>query len=209
MRKLLIESHLLPSIEYMCVLHDYDDIQLEAHEHFVKQSYRNRCYILTVHGVERLTIPLTAKHGKVSITAVEMDYSTRWPANMWRTLLSAYANSAFFEHYRDDLHALLFSGERYLFDFNLRMLSMCLHWLGWTKTISKSASFVPEPGRDNLRDVISAKQAHDTRTILLPLPYQQVFGNSFVPNLSIVDLVCCVGPEAGRVIAGSRASVNK
>jgi len=209
MGKLLIESHFLPSIEYFCMLQGYDDIQLEAHENFVKQSFRNRCYILTVHGVERLTVPLTAKLGKVPITSVELDFSTRWPANLWRTIQSAYANAAFFEHYQDDLHAILFSGERNLFDFNLRMLSMCLHWLGWTKTISKSASYVPEDGRDDFRDVISAKRPYPTRTILLPLPYQQVFGKSFVPNLSILDLVCCVGPEAGRIISGSRALVNK
>lgn len=209
MSKLLIESHFLPSIEYFCLLHDYDDIQLEAHEHFVKQSFRNRCYILTVHGVERLTIPLTAKHGKVPITAVELDYSTRWATNLWRTIQSAYANAAYFEHYRDDLHAILFSGERHLFDFNLRILSMCLNWLGWTKTISKSVTYVPEGGRDDLRDLISAKQPYHSRTIFLPLPYQQVFGSSFVPNLSILDLVCCVGPEAGRIIGGSRALVNK
>lgn len=209
MKKLLIESHFLPSIEYLCLLYGYEDIQLEAYEHFVKQSYRNRCYILTVHGVERLTIPLTAKRGKAPITAIELDYSVRWQANTWRTIQSAYANSAFFEHYCDDLHMALFSGERYLFDFNLRMLSLCLHWLGWTKTISKSTSYEVEAGRDNLRDVISAKQAYTTRTILLPLPYQQVFGNTFVPNLSVLDLVCCVGPEAGRIITGSRATAGQ
>lgn len=209
MRKLLIESHFLPSIEYFCLLHGYDDIQLEAHEHFVKQSYRNRCHVLAAHGVERLTLPLTAKHGKVPITSVQLDHSIRWQANLWRTIESAYANSPFFEHYRDELHTLLFSNKRTLFDFNLTLLSMCLKWLGWTKRLSASESYQPEPGRTNLRDVISAKQSFTTRTILHPRPYRQVFGNTFVPNLSILDLVCCVGPEAGEVIIGSATGPNQ
>lgn len=206
---MLIESHFLPSIEYFCLLSGYDDIQVEAHEHFQKQSYRNRCYLLAVNGPERLTLPLTAKRGKVPITSVELDNSVRWPDNLWRTIRSAYAKSPFFEHYQDDLHGALYSGERYLFNLNHKILSMCLTWLGWTKTLSRTASYEPEPGRDNFRNVIMAKQPFTSRTILRPVPYRQVFGNTFVPNLSILDLVCCVGPEAGAVIAGSRAAVNK
>jgi WbqC-like protein family len=207
-RKLLIESHFLPSIEYFCLLSAYDDIQLEAHEHFVKQSFRNRCYILTVHGPGRLTIPLTAKRGKVLITSVQIDYSVRWQANVWRTIQSAYANSPFFEHYSDELHSVLFSGERNLFQLNFNILSLCLSWLGWTKTLSVSHAYEPEPGRDDLRDVISSKQSFTTRTFLLPFAYRQVFGNTFVANLSLLDLLCCVGPDAGSVLARSAGGVE-
>lgn len=209
MPKLLLESHFLPSIEYFCLLHGYDDIQIEAHENFVKQSYRNRCYILTVHGVQRLTIPLTAKHGKVVITNVQLDNSVRWPDNLWRTIESAYANSPYFEHYRDDLRAVLFSGERHLFDLNLKILSMCLTWLGWAKALSVSTSYQPEPDRNNLRDLISAKQPFTNRSIFHAISYRQVFGNTFVPNLSILDLVCCVGPEAGRLITAGASRLNQ
>lgn len=202
MRKLLIESHFLPSIEYFALLYTYDDIQIEAHEHYVKQSYRNRCYIQSVHGPVRLSVPLKAKRGKVPIASVQLDYSVRWQSTLWRTIQSAYANSPFFEHYCEELHAVLFSGEQYLFNLNHNILSMCLGWLRWSKTLSLSRTYQPEPDRDNLRDVISAKKDFTTRPFLRPVPYHQVFGRAFVPNLSILDLVCCVGPEAGRVLAG-------
>jgi len=202
---LLIESHFLPSIEYFCALSRYDDIQLEAHEYYVKQSYRNRCYLLAVHGVERHTIPLTGKHGKVPIHAVCIDYSVRWQANLWRTIQSAYAHAPFFEHYRDDLHRVLHSGCRTLIELNEQTLSMCLKWVGWKKSISRSPSYHPETDRDDFRNVISDKHDFRNRTFLRVAPYRQVFGNTFVPNLSILDLVCCVGPEAGRHISGSAA----
>jgi WbqC-like protein family len=210
MRGLLIESHFLPSIEYFCALSRYDDIQLEAHEHYVKQSCRNRFYLLAVQGVERHTIPLTGKHGKVPIGEVRIDYSARWQANLWRTIQSAYAHAPFFEHYRDDLHAVLSSSPAHLIDLNLNVLSLCLKWLGWKKMISMSPSYQPETDRDDLRNVISDKQNFRNRTFLRVVPYHQVFGNTFVPNLSILDLVCCVGPDAGRYISGSLvAAPNK
>src|SRR6185295_1959943 len=101
---------------------------LENHEHFNKQSYRNRCYVLAANGVERLTVPVTEKHGKALITDVKIDYTFRWQANFWRTLESAYRNAPFFEHYSDDLRREIFSNHAYLYDLNSRLLSMCLAW---------------------------------------------------------------------------------
>lgn len=210
MDTLLIEAHFFPSIEYFCALHPYPTVQLEAHEHYVKQSFRNRCYIRAVHGVERLTVPLTAKHGKVPVRSVQVNNTNRWSANLWRTLQSAYANSPYFEFYRDDIHRAIFSGERYLFDLNRQILSMCLSWLNWSKVVTVSEAYREETPFTDLRNVISAKHAFGERTIFRPLPYVQVFGSTFVPNLSILDLVCCAGPEAGRIIAGSACgTVNK
>ena len=200
---LLIESHFLPCLEYFSILLTHEPVVIEAHEHYVKQSYRNRCHILAAHGTERLTVPLTAKRGKVSITSVQIDNGYRWQANSWRTLQSAYANSPYFEHYKDDLQRELFSGEKYLVDLNLRLLSMCLTWLTWKKTTTQSQQYQPTTSLRDLRNVISAKSDFTTRPFFQPLPYQQVFGKAFVPNLSILDLVFCVGPEAGRIIQGS------
>ena len=207
MTGLLIESHFLPSIEYFCALSRYENIQLEAHEHFVKQSYRNRCYLLAVHGTERHTIPLTGKPGKVPFHEVKIDYSIRWQTNFWRTVQSAYANAPYFEHYQDDLHQALFFSCRHMLDLNLNVLSMCLKWLGWRKFLSTSPVYHPETDRDDLRNVITDKLDFRNRPYLLVKPYQQVFGNTFVPNLSILDLVCCVGPDANRYISESAATL--
>lgn len=205
----LIEGHFLPSIEYFCALSQYDTIVLEANEHYVKQSYRNRCYILAVHGTERLTVPLTEKHGKVPMASIKIDYSYRWQTNFWRTIQSAYAKAPFFEHYQDDLLEVLFSGEPLLFDLNRRLLSMCLHWLNWKKTVTQSLSYDLNTDLQDFRGLISAKIDFSHRTFFRPFAYQQVFGKTFVPNLSILDLVCCAGPESGRIILAAAGALNK
>jgi hypothetical protein len=92
----LIDLHYLPSVAYFAALHGTEKIILEKKEHFEKQSFRNRCHILTAQGVERLVIPLTSKSGKVLITDVRIDYTQKWLNNHWRTLESAYRSSPFF-----------------------------------------------------------------------------------------------------------------
>lgn len=204
---LLVESHFLPSLEYFCVLQAHHPVVIELHENYVKQTYRNRCYILGANSVERLTVPVTMKHGKVSMKSIQIDYSYRWQANLWRTIQSAYAKSPYFEHYGDDLRAELFSNEKHLIDLNQRLLSMCLKWLTWKKAVSFSTSYDVQTELTDLRGVISAKSDFTHRSFYHAHPYHQVFGKAFVPNLSILDLVCCVGPEAGRVIQSSASTI--
>lgn len=202
----LIELHFLPSIEYFCALLPFEKITLEKHEHFTKQTYRNRCHILTAQGVARLTIPLTAKHGKVLITDVQIDNTVRWQPNVWHTLESAYAKAPFYEHYADELRKEIFSGHKYLYEMNLRLLSMCLQWLKWKKTLLESATYQknPAPETIDLRGLISAKKDFRLRETYQPQPYQQVFGNIFAPNLSLVDLVFCEGPYGTTLVKASR-----
>ena len=211
MNRALIELQFLPSIEYFCALSSCQEIILEKHENFLKQSYRNRCHILTTHAVGRLSIPLTAKHGKVAITAVQIDYSHPWQRNLWRTLLSSYAKSPYFEHYADELHRELFSKEKFLFDLNRRLLSMCLKWLQWDQSVSESLGYEKQYADTivDIRNVISSRNDYLHRSFYQPHAYQQVFGSKFVPNLSVIDLVCCMGPEAGTIIKLSQRKIEQ
>jgi hypothetical protein len=203
---ILIDLHFLPSLEYFCALQDFQHIQLEKHEHYVKQSYRNRCYIKTTQGVEMLSVPLTGKHGKVPYGEVMIDYSTRWRDVFWRTVESAYRNSPYYEHYCDGLHKIIYSGTSLIFDLNLQILSFCLENLKWPKTLNGTESYrkiVNEPFSD-IRSLITTRNTYIERGFYRPTPYYQVFGSSFEENLSVLDLLFCTGPEAGSVLRTSR-----
>jgi hypothetical protein len=203
---LLIDLHFLPSLEYFCVLSDFNDITFEKHEHYVKQSFRNRCYVNTTQGVEMLSVPLTNKHGKVPFAEVAIDYSTRWQNVFWRTIESAYRNSPYFEHYSGDVQKIIYSGTSFIFDLNLQLLSFCLESLKWSRQITETSQyekFVNEPFSD-LRSTITTRNTYIERGFYRPAPYYQVFGSSFEENLSILDLLFCEGPEAGRLLQASR-----
>jgi hypothetical protein len=206
--KALIELHYLPSIAYFSALHAVEKIIIEKHEHFVKQSYRNRCHILTAQGVERLVIPLTSKHGKVLITDVRIDYSQKWLNNHWRTIESAYRSSPFFEFYADDVHKVLFKQQNFLYDLNFELLTMCLRWLKLNVTLQESMSYekAPADGVIDMRNVIHAKKTEHLANYFEPVAYPQVFGNKFAEGLSLIDLVFCEGPNSGKVVVASAKS---
>jgi hypothetical protein len=204
MKPILIEAQYLPPIAYFSAMQSCDEIVLERHEHYVKQTYRNRCSVNTTQGRADLIIPLTSKHGKTVISEVKIDYTQKWLNNHWRTIQSAYANAPFFEYYADTLHQVLFKKEVFLFDLNAALLSMCLKWLKWPHTVRESLSYEKSPeGVIDRRSQINPKKIDVLGEFFTPIPYTQVFGSTFEVNLSIIDLIFCVGPSAAGIVRDS------
>lgn len=208
----LIETHYLPSIGYFAALQNIQEIILEKHEHYIKQSYRNRCHILSAQGKEKLIVPLTSGHGKLFISDVRIDYGQKWLNNHWRTIQSAYGKAPFFEYYSEDLEKVLFKKVVFLYDLNYDLLSMCLKWLKRDVTIKESLAYERAPVLPvlDLRSAITLKNEENLQYFYRPVSYYQVFGNAFVANASIIDLIFCEGPEAAGIVKASAiAKMNK
>lgn len=153
-----------------------------------------------------LIIPLTQKHGKALIGDVLIDYSQKWQNNHWRTIESAYRKAPFFEHYSDDLNKILYQKFDSLFDLNTALLSFCLKSLRIDAHLSASVAYdIPAPVTFfDARSLISAKKTYLERGIYQSASYYQVFGNRFVENLSVIDLLFCEGPGATSILLSSR-----
>jgi WbqC-like protein family len=207
----LIETHYLPSIAYFSALQNVNEVLLEKHERFVKQSYRNRAYIVSPQGKEKLIVPLTSKHGKVLITDVRIDYGQKWLNQHWRAIQSAYGKAPFFEYYKEDLETVLFKKTTFLYDLNFELLSMCLKWLKRDVNLRESVAYevTPSPPILDLRGSISFKNEENLVNFYRPYRYYQVFGNTFVGNASILDLIFSEGPGAARIVEASAVKMNK
>ena len=208
MKKVLIELHYLPSIEYFTACLDANEIVVEAHETFTKQTFRNRCQILGPNKVQNLIIPV--KHANSLITEVEIAYEQKWPLEHWRTLEASYNKSPYMLYYKDKLNQIYQSKPKTLFEFNLKLLTFCLQQLSINAVVSFTNSF--EKIVDNeiidLRGEISPKVQFSERNLINPKPYFQQFGKAFVPNLSIIDLLMSAGPEARQILADSKPQVQ-
>ncbi|MGC3948372.1 MAG: WbqC family protein [Chryseolinea sp.] len=210
--KVLIEAHYLPSIAFFASLTRVKTLLIERHEHYVKQSYRNRCLVVDASGRRSLTVPVVHGGGKTVITEVRIDSSQKWVNNHWRSLCSAYGKAPYFEYYADDLHDILYSKPAFLYDLNMRLLSMCLKALRFEITVTETVSYskVAENGVLDVRNAIDVKNPASLNGIFTPVPYAQVFGSTFVENASIIDLIFCVGPGAARIVKNSwPAEMNK
>lgn len=199
----LIELHYFPCLEYFVCLLGSDHILLEQHEYFMKQTYRNRCYVRSANKVTSLSVPV--KKGSKSFKDIKVDYQQGWLKDHWRTIVSAYGKSPFFEFYRDDLEAILFRNETFLFDLNFKLLTKCLNYLAVEKNIKFTTEYVKtqENGVLDKRGIILPNKSYKERGIYFPRPYQQIFGKDFECNLSILDLLCCEGPRAGSILRES------
>ena len=115
-----------PSLAYVRAMAFCPNPQLDFHEHFVKQSIRTRCEILSSNGVLQLNIPIIHNSGsKQAVSEVKIDYSSSWITDHWRAIESAYANAPHFEHYAHDLQHLFDQRPTYLIEFN----QLIWHWL--------------------------------------------------------------------------------
>jgi hypothetical protein len=205
MGSILIELHYLPSIAYFSMLAHSEKIIIERHEHYLKQSYRNRFQILGANGVQQLTIPVTGKHGNVTITDVHIDYSQKWMNNHWRSITSAYRKAPFFEHYADELNRVLMKKQPFLYDLSFELLTICLKWLRLEIPMVETSAYeiAPAEGISDLRNRLLVKKPETHQLSYTPQPYTQMFGKTFVKNLSVIDLIFCEGPGARQLVQGS------
>jgi hypothetical protein len=201
-----IEAHYLPCLAYFTAIYPFDTVWLEAAEHYGKQSYRNRCYVRTANGVDRLTVPVLNGTHKQTIRDIKIDYRQSWAEQQWRCLEIAYRKAAFFEHYAENFRTVYQKKHTFLFDLNLEMLTICLHSLGWQKSINITKEFDKQPNKAEVADMhawINPRGDDQSGRLYRPFPYLQNFGNDFVPNLSLIDLIFCQGPLASEILQSS------
>ena len=96
---ILLSTAYLPSINYFSLLLKEDVLVMEKHEHFVKQTHRNRCVIATPQGPLHLSIPLVNDGNKTSTANKKIAYAENWQAKHWRAIESSYNKSAYFEYF--------------------------------------------------------------------------------------------------------------
>jgi hypothetical protein len=213
MSVVLSELHYLPSIPYFQQLLTADALLLDAHEHYHKQTYRNRCLILTAQGPQPLTVPVVdgARSEKVRTSEIEIDYRQNWMHRHFRTLQTAYNSSPYFSYYADYLQDIYASKPSLLWDLNLEMLRLLLRCLRWPLPIevtneylspTHSLSHSPTQLLIDKRDFLTPKNTADQPgpDSTSQRPYLQVFGPAFVPGLSVLDLLFMHGPAAGQFL---------
>jgi hypothetical protein len=181
-------------IEEYALLAQNNKVIYETKEHFVKQSYRNRCHIYGANGEMRLTVPLVMKsREKTPMDKIKVSYSDKWQAQHWKTIVSAYKNSPFFEHYAEDLLSFFLTEFEYLIDLNKAAQNIILKHNRVSIDIFQTNEFELDAEND-FRQIIHPKKV----PFVLNPRYIQVFEgkHEFQPNLSILDLLFNEGPAS-------------
>ena len=203
----LLQTTYFGPIQWYQKLYRYDHCLIEQYDSYQKQTFRNRCIIATANGVQALTIPVENGKGemrneKCLMRDVRISDHNQWRRVHWNALQSAYSESPFFDYYADDIRPFFEQKYEFLVDFNEAIRQKICelidihpsveHTSSYTSTISHQTSDIVD-----YRDVIHAKHPLPDATFVQK-KYWQVFQHKhgFLSNLSILDLLFCMGPES-------------
>lgn len=196
MRTAILQTTYFGPVQWYQKLKRYDHCLIEQHDSYQKQTYRNRCVIATANGLQALTVPVEVSGEKQEVRDVRISDHNQWRRIHWNALQSAYSESPFFEYYADDIRPFFEKKYDYLIDFNEAIRQTVCGLIDIHPEVEYTTEYVRQHPND-YRDIIHAKHPQPDSDFE-PRPYWQVFSHKhgFLPNLSILDLLFCMGPES-------------
>ena len=195
MQHTLLSTAYFPNFHYCKALCQSEKATIDIGEHYVKQSFRSRCEILGPNGLLKLIVPLKKWNNNIDTKDIQISNEDNWKKSHWKSLESAYRSSPYFEYYEDKIEKLIFDNNHdYLVDFNQKILVFILEVLELDLEMDISKQYIEDTELIDLRN----EKIKENEVASITQPYIQVFSDrhDFVPNLSILDLICNEGPNA-------------
>jgi hypothetical protein len=180
------------------------EVCFEVCDHFPKQTFRNRCTIVSPAGYKRLTVPVEKPSGNKTLTRdILVSRHGDWRKDHWRALTSAYASSPYFDHYARDIEAIVYGDCTHLVELALKSMNFCLEQFGLEVSYTLSTQYSENEATSEADFRKADFEGPDDRS-----PgdnYTQVlFGEQrFLPNASVLDLLFCEGPSGRKILANS------
>ncbi len=188
----------LPNIAWFQQALQAKEVFIETKENYIKQSYRNRCKILSANGPLDLSIPVLHLSAKQLISEIKTQEQEAWQKKHWQAICAAYGKSAFFLYYRDKLENIFLKQSfDNLFEFNLALIQTLIAMLKIELKFQFTESFEPLCNEHlDFRNYFHAKGIAASKELVFEKKYDQVFAEKFPfqANLSIIDLLFNVGP---------------
>jgi len=177
-------------------------VAIDLAEHYQKMSYRNRYYLAAPKGKMLMSLPLEqGRNQRVAVKEVRLSADTDWQDNHWKTIVSLYNRSPFFEYFEHHFRPLFEQPFSHLYEFNdagIRLVNQLLkleldiqHQDVYHKTYPVAVTDL----RDQMKPQAMPKEMSSVQ-------YYQVFADrsGFQPNCSIMDLLFCEGMAARTLL---------
>ena len=187
----------------------------------------NRNKIISSSGYTWINVPIKKGHQSLPIMDVKINNEIPWKKINFKKVCAGYNKAKFFHLYKDFFENLYKKEWNNIFDLNFETIKQVFVWLNIkTKIVIESELDVSGPpterlvmvckklGADTYISGIGGKKYLDEKLfeknkIILkyqnynPIKYTQHMSKSFIPNLSIIDLLANAGSESGKLLKES------
>ena len=201
-----------------------DDVQYD-------KRFTNRNKIMATNGWTWLSVPINKDHKFLPNSKVEINNELSWRDEHWKKIYHSYANAMYFKKYESFFKNVYDIKWTSLFELNFETLKKVIDLLGIKISILKSSelnalgtstqrlvNLCKAVGADTYVSGIGGKNYVDEKLFAknnLKLeyqnyaakPYPQRLSDSFVPDLSIIDMLVNVGHESIKIISESDVSL--
>jgi len=197
---LLSELQYFGSINYYRALIDGTYLKFDLYNSYRKMSFRNRCLIAGANGIIELSVPLlNGRNQRVPFSEVKIDNRQKWQTMQWRSIVSSYRRSPWFEFYEHKLEPIFSTRYETLAELNMAVWKWSLDCL----RLDLAYGFEEVNGEEkDVRDLWLPRNYASPREGFPEIRYRQVFEErlGFLPNLSVMDLIFCAGPSASQLL---------
>jgi len=209
--------HKMQSSDIFVIL---DNAQYEKH-------FTNRNKIIVPNGWTWISVPINKNHKFSSNKIVEINNDINWKKDHYTKIYHSYKNAEYFSIYGSFLKELYEQDWKFLSELNIAIISKIFEWLKINIKIVKESELniigtkserlincCKKIGADTYLSGIGGKNYikneffQESQIQLLyqqyyPKPYPQHFSSTFIPNLSIIDLLMNLGPNSLNHIKSS------
>ncbi len=198
MESILLPTCYFPPVSWFAYGSAYPKTIIEAYEHFPKQTWRNRCSVLSENVLQQLVVPLSGRRDKTLVKDIRIDHSSPWQKIHWKTLEACYRRSPWFEFYEDDIQPLFLIKEQFLFDLNDRIITCLSGLLGRELSLQRTNTYDEKGNFTDVRTHFSKKMIESH--CIIP-PYAGGSGRvTSHRNVSVLDLLFMEGKRSAEVL---------
>lgn len=195
------------------------------------KRFTNRNKIMATNGWTWLSVPINKDHKFLPNSEVEINNEISWRDEHWKKIYHSYANAMYFKKYESFFKSVYERKWTSLFELNFETLRKVIDLLGIKTSILKSSelnasgtstqrlvNLCKAVGADTYVSGIGGKGYMDEKLFsknnlkleyqnYAAKPYPQRLSDSFVPDLSIIDMLVNVGHQSIKIISESDVSL--